>query len=343
MLLASAHGDVDVVMLLIDKGILTADDVVRPGVTVRSGARRNRHTRIEFPDGTGLFVKRPEPRSPSSAETLVSEGRFYLRHGALDGALARLVDFDPSSATLVLELLSRHRNLRDVCLRGGIEAFPIAAFRAAARALARVHALPADGPPVVRSIEWVTGLYRPGPEILGSIGPGGLVLLEMIQASPTIGAGLARLGDMWRPEAVIHGDVRADNIMVRTAAGQPMDLRVIDWELSQTGDPAWDVAGLFEAAVSLAGPDTPGGLPVIQATCRGLFTTYVSARGLTSGKRRDLRRTVMVYCAARIVQSVMETSARADAVSSDALVLMQLAENILDEPARAATSFFALP
>ncbi|MCG5435224.1 phosphotransferase [Micromonospora foliorum] len=353
------RSDADIVTLLLDKGILAADDVVRPGVVVRAGARRNRHTRIELPDGTGVFVKRPEARSPLSVETLLSEGEFYLTHGAAEQPLAdilpRLIHFDRSAAIIVLELLSGHRSLRDVCLSGGLATFPVAAYRQAGRALARVHALPTDGLPVARSIDSVSELHRPGPEVLESIGLGGLAVLEVIQASPALGSGIAGLADMWLPEAIIHGDVRADNIMIHAAAGQAVDLRIIDWEMSRVGDPAWDVAGLLDAAVSLAicprrrigdavadDADALAGLPMVQATCRGLWNAYTSTRELNAAARKDMRHKVVVSCAARIVQSVMETTVRADALTADALVLLQIAENVFIDPERAAAEFFAL-
>jgi len=361
----SAATDDDVIRFLIDGGILEAEEIVGSGVTLQEGVRRNRNTRVEFSDGSGVFVKRPEPMSPLSQDTLIAEGEFYLAHGTerspLAGVLARLRHFDRSVPVIVLELLSHHRSLREICLTSGVIDFPISAYRSAARALADVHGLaPASMSnriaSVVRPVEWIAGLRRPEPRILTSISNAGLGVLEIVQASASIDRGIAGLEEMWRPEALVHGDVRADNLLVDLRPDGEPDVRIIDWELWQVGDPAWDVAGLLEAAVTLVigspaladtGPDvltgTANGISVIQVTCRGIWNSYATARGLSPADRQDMTPRVVTYCAARIIQSVAELTARADAIPGAALVLLQVAENIFAEPERATAEFFALP
>jgi thiamine kinase-like enzyme len=159
---------------------------------------------------------------------------------------------------------------------------------------------------------------------------------------------------MWQSESVIHGDVRADNIMV-AALGNVVDLRLVDWELWHLGDPAWDLAGLIEAATTSIltrgasmGDDarswdgTGFSVAVIQATSRAIWHAYTEARGMSAESRREVTPRVVTYCAARIVQSTVELAAQTDVLPRGSTVLLQVAENVFADPQRAATEFFAI-
>ena len=47
----------------------------------------------------------------------------------------------------------------------------------------------------------------------------------------------------WRAETFIHNDVKWDNFLVYARAGSRRltQMKIIDWELANFGDPAWDV------------------------------------------------------------------------------------------------------
>jgi len=48
----------------------------------------------------------------------------------------------------------------------------------------------------------------------------------------------------WLDTCLIHGDIRREN-WIATMTHGVADVKVIDWELSGSGDPAWDVAGIL--------------------------------------------------------------------------------------------------
>ncbi|MFI6538740.1 phosphotransferase [Nonomuraea sp. NPDC050547] len=58
-----------------------------------------------------------------------------------------------------------------------------------------------------------------------------------LAADPLLSDVLREGAAAWRAGCLVHGDLKADNCVV---AGDR--IRVIDWELSGLGDPAWDVA-----------------------------------------------------------------------------------------------------
>jgi thiamine kinase-like enzyme len=67
----------------------------------------------------------------------------------------------------------------------------------------------------------------------------------MLQKDPRIAAALDSLRTEWSPETLIHNDMKGDNILVTADAGEGTLVCIVDWELIQVGDPAWDVGAVF--------------------------------------------------------------------------------------------------
>jgi Ser/Thr protein kinase RdoA (MazF antagonist) len=359
----------DVIDRLVAAQVLCVDDIVDIGLTVETSTRRNRNLQITWPDGSGYFVKLPDDRSPMSRATLRAEAEFYRttagRGHPFDALLVRLVYADPDISLLTLELDSRHYSLRDLVTTIGPGEFPIALYRTVGRLLGEVHAAgpgasgaPASPPAVVP----VANYGRPAPWLLGTASRGTLMLMEMLQDSEALSAGLTELVGQWQSETLVHGDIRADNVLVAAPAGGSRDVRLVDWELWHVGDPAQDLAGLLEAVVSAtlghALSDPPSQLAdakpsdqwldlgtagiVMQAACRAVWEEYLSARRLTPPARRALALRAAAFTAARMVQSELEVADRSEAVSTRGCAMLQVAENVFVDPERAATEFLAL-
>src|ERR1700733_3135527 len=136
--------------------------------------------------------------------------------------------------------------------------FPREAARVLGRALGTVHAtfrgqrsagddrlrwLPCDAP-------WILRAHQPNLDGPSSISAAGYNALQIVQARQTWVRCLDRLGDLWRAETLIHNDVKGDNVLVippkSGAARTSIEIRLVDWELVQYGDPAWDLAGALQ-------------------------------------------------------------------------------------------------
>ena len=97
-------------------------------------------------------------------------------------------------------------------------------------------------------------------------------------------AGLSKFTSTDRPSAIVHGDFRLDNTLVRRASGQqgPGVAALVDWELSTIGDPLADVAMMcayrdpaFDLIVGAPSSWTSPRLPAAD----DLAQRYVSAGG----------------------------------------------------------------
>lgn len=102
-------------------------------------------------------------------------------------------------------------------------------------------------------------------------------LVEQIAQPGPIAATIADLDREWAARAVIHGDVKFDNILVT-----PDGMFLVDWELAGPGDPAWDLAGVVDGLLLpllLGG----GGGSVDRALVFGLAEPALAAHRAAAG------------------------------------------------------------
>ena len=106
----------------------------------------------------------------------------------------------------------------------------------------------------------------------------------------------------------MHGDVKWDNCVVypaRPATAASLRLKIVDWELSDIGDPRWDVGALLQAYIAFwvfsmristdcrwrSLPNTAQ-YPIenMQPSIRAFWQAYVGATRTGSRDRRDVAR-----------------------------------------------------
>lgn len=347
---------------LVGRGLVHHEEILAGELAVEALARRNRNLLVTTSGSSGLFVKQPDELADSSRATLRAEGEFYARHASRSGGLAAslpgLILFDPAVPVLVLELLPTHRTLADLLLSLRAPEFPIHTWRQLGRRLAEVHVTlrrhaRADRP-ARPSLPWVAHAHEPTPASLATLSRAGLGVLEIVQGSTAITEGLDSLPELWEEETPIHGDIRAENVLLRPGAGAREDIRIVDWELHRPGDRAWDLAGFLEVLAVYWVTSLPGAgedevsetiarsaLPwaVFHAASRALWEGYLT--GCEPWERMDGCK-VARFCAARIVQSAVEMTAQLAELPASTVLLLQLCENMFADPARTAHEFFAI-
>lgn len=361
----------EVLAQALDWGLVTATDIVDGDLTVSSSARRNLNLRLERRRAPSYLIKRADLESGVS-ETISNESRFY-RFCANEPGLARVAALMPSLAgtfesdqVLALELVSGARSLWQVYCDHGPRALPTAPPRELGRAMATLHAAFAEGgsscaarPPGTR--EGAPGYFwyhEPSPQILRTASPARLALCRSLQDEPAIGEGLAAAWASWqRSESVIHGDVRSENLLILDGASDTPKVLLVDWELAQIGDPAWDLAGAFEdhvrfwldnmsqraelaAQERLATARWP--LASVQTALRALCAGYREEVGLTPAALAARLERATTFSAARLLQTAWENCRYLEHLSSLSVLLVQVAANILSDPGDAVRQFYGL-
>lgn len=329
---------------LLARGLLTPGDLV-DGVTIRGQSRRNGNLLVEIRGKAGLLIKEP---GPEARATLRQEGLFYVacaaepRWAEIARLLPRLRHFSAEGPVVVCELLPDAPGLFE--LYGAGDPAPEAAAALGA-ALGLVHAtfrreLPALEtalPDLRKGPALGMRIHRPPPAIRQILYPAQQELLRLIQNDRVLTRALDRCLARWRNLTLIHGDIRSDNLLF---AGPERRLHLIDWELLQWGDPAWDLGAALSAHLEygLKHP-SPAALP---ECTRALWQAYLAAARPPARERAPLRRRA-VACAAVHLLQLAWTSCREDGPpAAIALRCLELAGEILAGVESAGRNLFRI-
>ena len=364
---------------LVAQGLIDSAAIIDGELTITSVARRNRNLRVQGPAGKSYLIKQADGAALADDLTLQHEAAFYafchqhLGDTQFPKILPRLVCFDPLVPLLILELLGDAIPLYQYCHARTADEFPREAARALGRALGTVHAtfrgqrpagdgnlrwLPCDAP-------WILQAHQPSLDWLSTISAAGYNALQIVQARRTWVRRLDRLGDLWQPETLIHNDVKGDNVLVIPpkpgVAGTSIEIRLVDWELVRYGDPAWDLAGALQDFVVFwvntlpLGADTtdarldaivsrgPYPWPVIQAALRALWQGYRGTAGMERDSASALLLRAVQFSSARLIQTTMEMTQDRASVPSQAILLLQIAANLLQDAESAQIRFYGIP
>ena len=167
------------------------------------------------------------------------------------------------------------------------------------------------------------------------LAPAQLALFESLQADSTLVAALDRMRASWTSANLIHGDFKWGNI----AGG-----KLLDWELAQWGDPAWDLGGAVHAVIveDLLAAELPAdeGLERLfgflgelltrrHGDHRSFWDTYCADRDLSTADRAALRQRVASHAGLRFIKTAYEWCQSETRVPRRAAAILQLGINMV--------------
>ena len=273
-------------------------------------------------------------------------------HGSrLAQFLPRLIHHDPGNAVLVFELLQV----------SGASVISSEAYRATARILAACHSIDresGEGPEgLSRDAPWVFDIARPQPASLRELAPAQLTLFESIQASRPLGAELDRMREGWRASSLIHADFKWSNLAFVPSNRGDRTL-LLDWELAQWGDPAWDIGGAMHAVIvedilagelpSDGGPERLMELLGSLLAKRGkdhadFWKAYCHERGWSTGQAAELQQRLASHTGLRFIKTAYEWCQSETRMPRRAAAILQLGINMMLRPIEAAQGVLGLP
>ncbi len=353
----------DLVHYLLERGFLDHRTVVDGDVMVVEGVRRHHNYSLIRRDGTGLFIKQMQPDQPYSAQTLQKEAACYVMMESdpalqpIHALMPRFRSYDPDRSILVLELIANGANLTELHRRAN--AFPLEIARRIGELLARYHEvssrelLPRANAAIFQGQPpWILSFHLMPRGSVQNLSAANGQFMSILQSYPDFGMALDRARAGWRRNALVHGDMKFDNVVVCTGDDT---MHVVDWELADVGDSAWDVASILQAYLTWwiatlqrvpAGEEGDGSqypLESIQPAIHAFWEAYVDARGI--GPREaaaELERAVS-YAGARMLQTVYESMAWAPSLTQHAVWQVQACINIMQRPSVAATDLLGFP
>jgi thiamine kinase-like enzyme len=356
----------DLVHYLIERGLLDRRAVVDGDVMVVEGARRHHNYSVIRRHGTGLFVKQMQPDQAMSAQTLQKEAACYVMMESdpavaeIHALMPRFRAYDPDRHILVMDLIGGGENLSELHRR--LNAFPIDVAASVGALLARYHEvssrelLPRANTAIYQGQPpWILSFHLMPHGAAHTLSAANGQFMSILQSYPDFGQALDRIRTNWRRNVLVHGDMKFDNVVIRAAQTAEQTLHVVDWELADVGDSAWDVASILQAYLtwwistlqrvpgSGAGDGAQYPLESIQPAIVAFWEAYVSARRLSARDAdAELERAVS-YAGARMLQTVYEAMAWAPSMTQHAVWQVQACMNILKAPRAAATDLLGFP
>jgi thiamine kinase-like enzyme len=353
----------DLVHYLLERGLLDYRAVVDGDVMVVEGARRHHNYSVIRRNGPGLFIKQMQPDQPFSAQTLQKEAACYAMIGD-DAALApihaimpRFRAYDPERHILVMELIANGENLTELHRR--VNTFPADVAKRVGELLARYHdvssreLLPRANSAIFQGQPpWILSFHLMPRGSVQNLSAANGQFMNILQSYPDFAQALDAIRMSWRHNALVHGDMKFDNIVVRNNGEETM--HVVDWELADVGDSAWDVASILQAYLTwwigtlqrVPGSEESDAaqypLATIQPAMAAFWEAYASSRRLSAkDAEAELERAVS-YAGARMLQTVYESMVWAPAMTQQAIWQVQACINILKQPRTAASDLLGL-
>jgi len=359
----------NVVHYLVAQGLLSLESVVDGDLIVADATARNRNFKIIRRLERGYFVKQIRIWNPPSIALLGAEAVCYkLARGAPE--LPVLADLVPSDClhdtqrhVLVTELLPDGESLADCHRRN--HNFPPALTQRIGTQFGSLHRDPAstlEGRPEAavfgRQPPWILSAHRQGTNMFGALTGANEQLLRVVQSYPDYQYALDELRADWRVERLIHGDVTWDNCVAYRASGTgALAIKVVDWEIADIGDPAWDIGAFLQGYISfwilsmrMSGDVPPARfvetalypIEAMQPSIRAFWNAYIEAMEMEHAAAQALLIRCIRYGAARMIQTSYEVTQYAPQMTLNALCLLQVSFNILKEPQEAVTHLLGL-
>ena len=352
---------------LLDAGVVAADVFLDGSLSIVDVSRRNRNFKVTWGASRveGMLLKLPSPSNASTKSTLENEARFYAacdRCWPIDFTLPipQSMDLGDPSLGLALRLVPNATSLWDArpTLKDLDET-----YAAIGRALGELHRFTRSeiflDDIYVRSLlrrkPWALELHKPGPETLQTLSPAVLQMHQILREFE-VGPFLDNVNRVLEKTCVIHGDVKADNILISSDTASP-PVTLVDWELAQVGDPAWDVGATlrdllvfwllrlpldrntsFETLLARAELS----LGSVQGAARAFWRCYLQVTGGRDADDRALLDRAIRSSAALLIQSAYDVSCTEPVIGNHAVVLLQLAVNIFRSPSLAAEALYGL-
>lgn len=351
------------VRYLLDIGAIDHSSVVDGDLIITDSTRRHRNFKVQQARAPGCFVKQVQAGQAQADVSLHREAVCYWlvatdpHFAALRPLLPCYRSYDGAQQALVIELLPQSENITEHHQRLG--RFPIQVATLLGRELGRAHRDVSDpGPQATgmqvfpRAVPWILSIHTVAAAQFDRLSAANAQILGIVRQYPEFQSTLDALRAQWTIGGLIHGDMKWDNCLVFGKSGEPgtLDLKIIDWELADFGDLAWDVGAIFQSYLSfwiLSMPQHDEAsseklieqakypLDAMQPAIHAFWRSYVDARQLASPSESAMLQRCVQYAAARMIQTAYEHMSYAPKVSMSTVRLLQVSINVLTRPAEA--------
>jgi len=343
---------------LIAQRVLSSESVVDGDFAVIDVSGRNRNFKVIRHRNSGYFVKQIQQWDAQTVAMLQCEAACYwlARNDSSFAPLATVMpefhSYDLDRHVLITELIPEGENLYEHLRRVG--GFSVEVAARLGQVMGTYHRALGNGlndsqhtAIFPRQVPWILSADQRNSHPFKELSPATSELLDVVEKSPQLRPALDEIRNGWCAASLMHGDMRLENcIVVRRGADDQWNLKIVDWELADIGDPCWDLGSIIQAFITASIMSLPletegsGEMKTaanragVQLAIRSFWNSYVAERRM---EEDGLLERCLRYGAARMIQSAYEYVQFSPQVSSKALYLLQVSGEILKDPSRAAS------
>ena len=291
--------------------------------------------------------------------------------------LPEILDFDVDNSILTVKYLDEYQNLAEFYGQENIFASEIAS--SIGFIIATIHHQTfnnkeyqsffnhKNNEPSKKLTQRLTrGLSRIGPEIFGQVPADGLKFFTLYQRYDSLGKAIAELNESFKPCCLTHNDLKLNNILIpstpnistATNYSHPsVELKLIDWERSGWGDPAFDLGTLISSYLiiwlqslvvsrsiaieeSLRLATTP--LEVLQPSLAALTKTYIACFPEIVEHYPDFWQRVMQFAGLGLIQAIQSTLQYQKSFNNMGICMLQVAKSLLCRPEASISSVLGI-
>lgn len=336
---------------------------------------KNFNLLVTFADGTKLLVKqeRHNQEGKAAGEFLI-EWRiqeFLQKFPNLDKYrlfLPEVLHFDAENSIIVLRYLDDYRDLMDFYTQE--QKFPMEIAIQLGTILGTIHrdtfhhqeyqdffAQSADNLMPEQLSQMIQGLERVDPEIFGLVPDDGLKFFSLYQRYDSLGQAIAQLGKSVTPSCLTHKDLKLNNILLQKDWQNSSNniVRLIDWERSAWGDPAFDLGTLIGSYVqmwlnslvisnslsieeSLRLAMIP--LELLQPSIAALTLAYLNTFPEILEHRSDFLQRAVQFAGFALIQQIQAMIQYQKSFGNTGIAMLQVAKTLLCRPEQSMPTIF---
>ncbi|MBD6619514.1 phosphotransferase [Komarekiella sp. 'clone 1'] len=203
----------------------------------------------------------------------------------------------------------------------------------------------------------VRRLERVEPEIFGLVPGDGLKFFALYQRYDSLGQAIAQLANAVTPSCLTHNDLKLNNILLYKDWQDSSNniVRLIDWERSTWGDPAFDLGTLIGSYVqiwlgslvisnslsieeSLRLAITP--LELLQPSISTLTQAYLNTFPEILKHRPDFLQRVVQFTGFALIQQIQAMIQYQKSFGNMGIAMLQVAKTLLSRPVQSMPTIF---
>lgn len=336
---------------LLDKGFLEPDTFMSGDYLLTQTQSRNSIFKIQQENNKGLFVKQLITQDATNSYLMQKDATsHYLIHQSnLYRETAKHIPdyygYDPYQNILVTEYFANTKNVHEVTYRD--------------QKLSKTHAIKManilasyhfDITNEIKKNSSLQFFSKQLPWILNTsqllnANPKGITnsVIAEIHKHQDLVKKIEKLATQWETTSLIHGDIKWMNFIVMP---NNEDIKLVDWEIADLGDPLWDVAGVFQSYFSAwvlsfnnqniqQHLQTQGteflSIEKITPIVKILWDTYAKKQEFSAKESSKKLIKTLSYMAVRMIQTAFENNMAQSHIYANSVRILQFCNHILED------------